>query len=149
MKKNILLCCLFICIQFSTQAQVWLTDINEAKKIADEKNRKIILVFTESDTSSLSLRLEKEMWTNQEFQNYAKDHFVMLKADFPRREENRLSDDQLMKNKKLAAKYNPDNDFPLVVILNKDGEVLGITGYKNVSPYMYIKLLNSFKSSKG
>jgi len=147
MRNSILLCCFFIGVIFTSQAQEWLTDIDEAKKIANEKNRKIVLVFSGSDWSSLCLRLEKEMWTNPEFIAYAKDNFVMLKADFPRREENRLTEVQQEKNKKLSEKYNLDGDFPHVVVLDKEGEVLGMTGYKKVSPYMYIKLLNSFKSA--
>ena len=146
MRNSILLCCFFIGVIFTSQAQEWLTDIDEAKKIASEKNRKIILVFQGSDWNGMCKRLEKEMWTNPEFTAYAKDHFVMLKADFPRREENRLSEVQQEKNNKLSEKYNLDGDFPLVVVLDKQGEVLGMTGYKKVSPYMYIKLLNSFKS---
>jgi len=144
MRKIVLLCCLFMCVQFTTQAQEWLTDIDEAKKMASEKNRKIVLVFSGSDWSSLCLRLEKEMWTNQEFRDYANEHFVLLKADFPRREENRLTEEQQEKNTKLAEKYNLDGDFPHVVVLNKEGEVLGFTGYKDVSPYLYTKLLDSF-----
>ncbi len=144
MRKIILLCCFFTCVIFPTQAQEWLTDIDEAKKIASEKNQKIILVFQGSDWNGMCRRLDKEIWTNAEFRTYAKEHFVMLKADFPRRAENRLPEILQKKNKKLAEKYNLDGDFPLVVVLNKKGEVLGTTGYKKVSTYMYIKLLNSF-----
>ncbi len=147
MRKNILLCCFFICAIVTLQAQEWHIDIDEAKKTANEKNRKIILVFQGSDWNGMCIRLNKEMWTNSEFKKYAQEHFVMLKADFPRRAENRLTEAQYKKNKKLKEKYNRDGDFPFVVILNKEGEVLGTTGYKKVSPYMYIKVLNSFGSS--
>jgi len=144
MRKIILLCCFIIGAVTSSQAQEWLTDIDEAKKIASEKNRKIILVFQGSDWNGICIRLDKEMWSNHEFVTYAQDHFVMLKADFPRRAENRLSDEQLEKNKKLKKEYNLNGTFPHVVVLNKDGDVLGTTGYKKISPYMYIKVLNSF-----
>jgi len=147
MRKNILLCCLFVCAAFTTQAQQWLTDIDEAKKLANEKNQKIILVFQGSDWNGLCIRFEKEMWTNPEFTAYALEHFVMLKAEFPRKIENRLSEELQEKNKKLVEKYNLDRDFPYVVVLDKEGEELGSTGYKDVSPYMYIKVLNSFKPS--
>lgn len=147
MRKTVLLCCLLVCVAFSTQAQEWLTDIDEAKKIANEKNRKIILVFQGSDWNGLCIRFEKEMWNNAEFKEYAQEHFVMLKAEFTRKEENRLSEELQEKNKALKEKYNLDGHFPFVVVLNKDGGALGNTGYKQVSPYMYIKVLNSFGSS--
>tara|TARA_R110002073_G_scaffold40547_5_gene115323 strand:- start:480903 stop:481352 length:450 start_codon:yes stop_codon:yes gene_type:complete len=148
MKNFILLCCFFLCVNFTTQAQDWLLDINEAKKQASEKNQKIILVFEGSDWNGIGIRLNNEMWTNAEFKKYAKEHFVMLKADFPRRSENRLSESQQEKNDKLAEEYNRDGIFPFVVVLNKSGDVLGTTGYKKVSPYMYIKVLNSFDPVK-
>lgn len=144
MRKIILLCCFFSCVTFSAQAQEWFTDIDEALKTASEKNRKIILVFQGSDWNGMCKRLEKEMWTNTEFREYAQEHFVMLKADFPRRAENRLTEEQQEKNKRLKEKYNLSGTFPHVVVLNKEGEVQGTTGYKKVSPYMYIKVLNSF-----
>ena len=147
MRKIILLCCFFSCVIFPTQAQEWLTDIDEALKIASTKNRKIILVFQGSDWNGMCRRLEKEMWSNAEFIAYAQEHFVMLKADFPRRVENRLPETLQKKNKKLAEKYNRDGDFPLVVVLDKQGQILGTTGYKKVTPYMYIKVLNSFGST--
>lgn len=147
MRKMILLCCLLSCVIVTTQAQEWHTDIDEAKKIATEKNRKIILVFQGSDWNGICKRLEKEMWTNSEFITYAQENFVMLKADFPRRAENRLTEEQQKKNKRLKDKYNLSGAFPYVVVLDKEGEVLGTTGYKKVSPYMYIKVLNSFGAS--
>ena len=147
MRKFTLLCCILICATFPTQAQDWITDLDEAKKIANEKNRKIIVVFQGSDWNGICIRLNKEMWTNPEFQKYAKEHFVMLKADFPRRKENLLSKEQQEKNSKLADLYNLDRTLPLVAILNKNGDLLGTTGYKKVEPYKYIELLNFFKSA--
>ena len=145
MRNFTLLCCILICATFPTQAQDWTTDLDEAKKIANEKNRKIIVVFQGSDWNGLCIRLKKEMWTNPEFQKYAKEHFVMLKADFPRRKENLLSKEQEENNNKLADLYNFDRTLPLVAVLNKKGDLLGTTGYKKIEPYQYIELLNFFK----
>ena len=50
-------------------------------------------------------------------QNYAKDHFVMLKADFPRKRANKLNSEQQEKNNKLAEIYNQKGYFPFVVVL--------------------------------
>ena len=145
MKKIVFLCCFFVCAIFTSQAQEWLTDFEEAKKVASEKNRKIILVFQGSDWNALCKRLDKEMWQNAEFKKYAKDNYVLLKADFPKRRENILSAEQRAKNKELAEAFNKQGIFPHVVVLNSKGEELGFTGYKKVAPYQYIELLNFFK----
>lgn len=129
---------------FNIEAQVWHTDINEAKETASARNQKIILVFQGSDWCAPCMKLEKEIWCSEEFVSYSKDHFVLLKADFPRKKANSLSKEQQQKNNLLAEKYNDQGFFPFVVVLNKNGDVLGKTGYKNVTPKEYIGILESF-----
>jgi hypothetical protein len=55
-----------------------------------------------------------------------------------------LTKEQQKINNFLAEKYNPNGYFPLVVVLNKNGEVLGETSYKKTTPKQYINLLESF-----
>ena len=128
---------------FFMHAQEWQTSLVSAKEIAAKENKKIILVFQGSDWCAPCIKLDRKIWQSSDFKTYAKDHFVMLKADFPRRRKNKLPKEQEQKNNALAAKYNPNGHFPLVVVLNKKGEVLGKIGYKNVKPTAYIKLLNA------
>lgn len=144
MKKILALISFLFLISFSSTAQNWLTDLNEAKKIASEKNQEIILVFQGSDWCAPCIKLDTEIWSTQEFIDYSKEHFVMLKADFPRKSKNKLDETQQEKNNQLAEKYNTNGYFPYVVILDKNGKVKGSTSYKNVSPLEYIKILNSF-----
>jgi len=125
-------------------SQEWQTDLNDAKQIAQSKNQNIILVFQGSDWCAPCIKLEKEIWSTDVFKAYAKDNFVMLKADFPKKKQNRLPKEQQEKNDALAEKYNNQGHFPLVVVLDKTGKVLGTTGYKKVSPEEYIKILTSF-----
>lgn len=125
-------------------AQEWQLDLNEAQKLAQETDRKIILVFSGSDWCAPCIKLEKEIWESAVFQAYAKDNYVLLRADFPRKKANKLSEEQAGKNGELAEKYNPDGYFPLVVVLDKRAAVLGNTGYKKMSPQEYIKHLNSY-----
>ena len=136
---------LLFLISFSVaNAQIWHTDIETAKKSAQEQNKKIILVFQGSDWCGPCIKLEKEIWSYEEFKTYAKEQFVLLKADFPKKKANKLSKEQQTKNDLLAEKYNQNGYFPLVVVLDKTGKVLGTTGYKNITPAEYIKLLSSF-----
>ncbi len=122
----------------------WKTNFSEAKELANSKNQKIILVFSGSDWCTPCIKLEKEIWSSTFFKTYAKDNFVMLKADFPKRKKNKLSEELQKSNNLLAEQYNPNGFFPLVVILNSEGKVLGTTGYKKISPEEYVNLLNSF-----
>lgn len=125
-------------------AQDWQTDLTAAKEMSRAGNKRIILVFQGSDWCAPCIKLDKRIWSSKEFQEYASDHFVMLLADFPRKKQNRLPIEQKNKNEQLAEAYNRNGYFPLVVVLDKDGKVLGQTGYKNISVQEYINLIESF-----
>lgn len=130
--------CLPIC------AQQWLTSFEQAKEIASKENRSIILVFQGSDWCAPCIKLDRAVWSTDEFNAYAKDHFIMLQADFPRKKINQLPKDLQKHNAMLAEKYNQEGYFPFVVILNGEGQVLGKTGYQDISTSEYIELLESF-----
>lgn len=144
MTKNRILTFIFFIIITTVNAQEWQTDFETAKTVAANENKKIILVFQGSDWCAPCIKLDKEIWSTEEFKNYASTNFVLLKADFPRRKKNRLTDSQQQKNNQLMEKYNLRGYFPYVAVLNKDGNLLGSTGYKKISPSEYIKLLTSF-----
>ena len=144
MKNKFLI--LFLFVSVAGFSQNWLTDFEKAKSSAKDSSKKIILVFQGSDWCAPCIKLDKEIWHTDEFKAYAKDHFVMLKADFPKRKKNALSKEQQDHNNKLAESYNKNGYFPLVVVLDENGKVLGSTGYKKMKPSDYIKILESFKS---
>ena len=128
MKYNFFLV-LALTFLFQAFTQDWSTDFEEAKKMANSNNQNIVLVFQGSDWCAPCIKLEKEIWSTNEFQKLNEDHFVMLKADFPRGKKNQLSEKQQIQNKKLAELYNPNGYFPLVVVLDENGKVLGKLGY--------------------
>jgi thioredoxin-related protein len=125
-------------------AQEWQTDINLAKEIATKVSNPIILVFQGSDWCAPCIKLDREIWSTDTFKKYAKENYVMLKADFPRRKKNKLSEKQTKANALLAEKYNKQGFFPFVVVLDSNGKVLGESSYKKTTPENYIKELNKF-----
>ncbi len=134
----------FIFSSLSTFSQNWLTDFDSAKQEATQKDQKIVLVFSGSDWCAPCIKLDKEIWTSKEFKEYADSNLVMLKADFPRRKKNALTKEQQAQNNGLAERYNQNGFFPLVVMLDKEGNVLGETGYLKRSPKEFIKLITSY-----
>lgn len=123
-------------------AQNWLTDFEQAKRIAIEQNKNIIIVFSGSDWCAPCIKLDKNIWQSESFKNEAAKDWVLIKANFPRKKANELSKEQTEHNRKLADKYNIEGSFPLVVILDKNGKLLGKMGFKNVSPEEYIKMIH-------
>ena len=141
MKKIILFAILFSAtLSFS---QNWTTSLEAAKTVAAASNKNILLVFSGSDWCAPCIKLDRTIFQSDVFKAEAENKWVLLKADFPKKKGNALSAEQTESNKKLAEKYNKEGNFPLVVLLDATGKVLGITGYKNVSPTEYVQLLNA------
>ena len=144
MKKIILALTVMVVGINAIIAQEWQTDINVAKEIASKESKPIILVFQGSDWCAPCIKLDREIWSTDTFKNYEKQNYVMLKADFPRRKKNALSETQTKANAQLAEKYNKQGFFPFVVVLDSSGKVLGESSYKKTTPENYIKELNAF-----
>ena len=125
-------------------AQNWQTNFEESKMIASKENKNIVLVFSGSDWCAPCMKLEKNIWMSDVFKAEAEKNWVTYKADFPKKKANQLAPELTEQNKKLAEKYNKGGSFPLVVLLDPNGKVLGMTGFKNVSAEEYIQLLHSF-----
>ncbi len=142
MKKMILVGFLIFSGIGWVSAQEWLTDFEEAKKVAHERNKPIVLVFAGSDWCAPCIKLEQQILDTKEFQEYAKENYVLVKADFPRKKKNQLPEALQTQNKKLAETYNKSGSFPLVVVLDKTGKKLGETGYQKASPGSYLGILN-------
>ena len=144
--KKLFLFLALIAFTTAIQAQNWETDFDTAKTLAKQENRNILLVFSGSDWCIPCMKLEKEIWDSPEFKKDSEEHFVLLRADFPKRKANKLSEEQQAKNDQLAEKYNKQGVFPMVEVLDKNGKVLGTTGYKNINPKEYIAMLHSMEN---
>lgn len=142
MKKYLII---IACFVFSvTFSQEWETNFEKALEIAHKNDKKVVLVFQGSDWCAPCIKLERSVWNTVEFKDFAKKHYVMVKADFPKRKKNKLSKEQQTHNNKLAEKYNKKGYFPYVVVFNNKGKVLGTTSYKKMSVTDYIKHLEKF-----
>ena len=142
MRKLILGLLLFTSIFI--QAQNWQSNFEQAKEIATKEGKNIVLVFSGSDWCAPCMKLEKNIWNSEEFKAEAQQNWIIYKADFPKKKANQLSEELTQQNKQLAEKYNKGGSFPLVVLLDSYGKVLGMTGFKNSSPQEYINLIHSF-----
>ena len=143
MKIVLLLVCFLSAGVVSASGKEWLTDFEQAKKVAAEKNLPILVDFSGSDWCHWCMKLDKEVFSTKAFKDYVKDNFVLLLLDFPRRKP--LSEKLTKQNNKLLAKYGV-RGFPTVLILDKDGKELQRGGYMQGGPEAYIKYLKSVKA---
>ena len=143
MKKTFLF--FFLLITTLGFSQNWKTNFEDAKVQAAAENKNIVLVFSGSDWCAPCIKLDKAVWQSEEFKKEAETNWVIYKADFPKKKANQLSPTLTAANKLLAEKYNTSGNFPLVLLLDKNGTVLGIEGYKNYTAADYIQLIHSFE----
>ena len=132
---------------FSMSEISWGTDIVAAKTEAQASDKHILLSFSGSDWCANCMRLEKTLFESTLFQQYALEHFVLLNADFPARKKNRLSEAQTQHNEQLAEKYNRAGLFPMVLILNAEGEVVGKLSHPKERAEDYMEQLKKMAGS--
>ena len=123
----------------------WLGDINAAKIQAAKEHKLILINFSGSDWCGPCIRLRKEILETQEFDQYAAEHLVLIRADFPRQKKNQLDKEQVKRNEALADKYNADGKFPYTLLVDENGKVLKEwDGFPNESTKSFIAQIAPF-----
>jgi len=126
----------------------WLGDFTQAKTEATQKHKLILINFSGSDWCGPCIRLRKEILESDAFVNYASDHLVLVRADFPRQKKNQLSKEQVKLNEALADKYNADGKFPYTLLVDENGKILkDWDGFPNETPEQFIAQINSFEQN--
>ncbi|QBN17553.1 thioredoxin family protein [Flavobacterium nackdongense] len=144
MKKRIIIL-LVITISSWSYSQNWKTNFDDAKQEALKQNKNILLVFSGSDWCAPCIKLDNVVWKSEAFKSESEKCWVIYKADFPKKKANQLSAELTESNKNLAEKYNRNGSFPLVILLDKTGKTIGMTGFKNISATDYIQLIHSLE----
>jgi len=133
----------FLIATFLLSGVTWMGDFKAATTEAAKEDKLILVNFSGSDWCGPCIRLRKEILESATFENYAKDHLVLVRADFPRQKKNQLDAAQIKRNEALADKYNPEGKFPFTLLVDKNGKVLKEwDGYPNESPEKFVSEIN-------
>ncbi len=116
----------------------WTTDHAAAVAAAQGTGRKVLLLFTGTDWCSWCKRLEGEILDTPEFKDYAREHLVLVKLDFPRRLPQ--SEELKAQNRRLQQQYGIEG-YPTVVVLNDSGAETGRVGYVRGGPGAFLPQL--------
>ena len=120
----------------------WSNDFDAVKKEAIRSHKFILIDFTQSDSCRYCKELERQVFNQKEFFDYARDRFVLLSVDFPLYKKQSA---QLKKqNKMLADKYTVAK-FPTILVVSPDGKsVVSRLGYEEGGVEKYLARLNDF-----
>ena len=132
-------CC--VLLQAGAADLEWKTDLPKAQAKAKEQKKLVMLDFTGSDWCGWCIRLNKEVFTQPEFIEYAKKNLVAVEVDFPIRKQQ--SPELKKANQALRAKYKIEG-YPTIIVLNAEGKQLGELGYMS-SPKAYIAEVEKLK----
>ena len=122
---------------------VWHTDLNKAIEIANKENKPMMLFFTGSDWCGWCVRLQKEVFTQVEFKEWAQKNVILVEVDFPR--ANIQTEEIKTQNRNLQQQFAV-RGYPTCWFVKadklKDGKInfnqLGTKGYEAGGPVNWI-----------
>ncbi len=128
---------------FARAESGWLDDYKKAQQEAKASNKFLLLDFTGSDWCGLCKKFDKEILSQSEFQDYARENLVLVELDFPRAKPQ--SPELRKQNQELADQYQVQG-FPTIVVLNGDGQKLWqYDGYFPDGPAAFIAQLEKLR----
>jgi protein disulfide-isomerase len=119
----------------------WQDNLESALQKAKVENKAVLVNFTGSDWCIWCQRLSNEVFSKDEFKDYADENLILVRLDFPKNIEQ--STETKMYNNQLAQRYNVQG-FPTVLLFNPSGKLVLTTGYQQGGPITYINHLKSY-----
>lgn len=104
----------------STQAQVF-TNKEDAFSFSAKTGKPVFLIFSGSDWCRECISFEKNILSDSAFVKFASNNLTILKIDFPQRKQ--ISKEIQKHNETLAEQYNPNGQFPHILLLRSDKSV--------------------------
>ncbi|MFT5748840.1 MAG: thioredoxin-related protein [Ancylomarina sp.] len=129
---------LFLILASLSNGFAQTSQLEKAAQLAKQENKLIFMNFSGSDWCRSCIVLKQSILNTPEFESFANDKLILLDVDFPRKKKNRLSKEQTQYNEKLAEKYNKEGQFPTIIILDSNLNIVAKTGYKRLSPAQYV-----------
>ena len=121
----------------------WTQDYDAAQKLAAEKKLPILINFTGSDWCGWCMLMDKKVFSQDEWKNFAKDNVVLAYINFPRNKA-LVPMHFVTRNSQLAEKYGIKG-YPTYIVLSSDGKtVLGKLGAsRDANPKDFIAKFNA------
>lgn len=103
-----------------------------------------LLDFTGSDWCGWCMKLDQEVFSQPEFQQFARDNVILTKVDFPRQIPQSAA--ERARNTELAKQYGV-RGYPTIIVLNAQGKQVGRLGYMPGGPRPFIDALKRLPRS--
>ena len=135
--------CLFVSAPFARAESDWLNDFKKAQREATATKKFLLLDFTGSDWCGWCRKFDKEVFSQPQFKDYARQNLVLLEVDFPRAKPQSV--EVRKQNLELANQYQVQG-FPTIVVLDGNGQKLWqYDGYFPGGPDAFIAQLEKLR----
>jgi len=124
----------------------WYDDFDKAVAVAKAEGKDLLVDFTGSDWCGWCVRLHKEVFAHDEFNQGVKDKYILVLLDYPRSPEAKAKVPNPERNAELQKKY-AIRGFPSILLMNADGEVFARTGYLRGGPGAYLTHLDEIATA--
>ena len=122
---------------------VWHTDLNKAIELSKKENKPMMLFFTGSDWCGWCVKLKKEVFSQSEFKQWAKDNVILVEVDFPK---TTAQSEELKTQNRMLQQQFAVRGYPTCFFVNadklKDGKInftqFGQQGYIAGGPVNWV-----------
>lgn len=121
----------------------WTDDCDKGLAQAKTEKKMSLLDFTGSDWCGWCMKLDKEVFSEKEFKDYAKQNLVLIELDYP--QQKRLPKHTKDQNEKLKGEYGIKG-YPTIFILDSEGQKIGQLGYMEGGPKAFIAAIEKLKT---
>ncbi len=124
----------------SAGGEGWTTDYEAAMKLATDEKKNLLIDFTGSDWCGWCIKLDKEVFSHDEFKTGVKDTLVLVEIDYPR-DKSKQPKPEIAQNETLKTKYSIKG-YPTILLTDEAGKPFAKTGYQPGGPDKYVAHLN-------
>jgi len=126
----------------ASAAEGWGDNYEKAAAQAKAEKKLLLLDFTGSDWCGWCIKLNKEVFSQAEFKDYAAKNLVLMEVDFPQTKPQAAN--VKAQNARLQTKYKIEG-YPTIIVLNPEGKKVGELGYQPGGPKAFIAALDGLK----
>ena len=122
----------------------WIEDHRLALAIAAQTGRDVLMNFTCSDASEWSRKMEKEIFEQEAFKDYARKNLVLLRLDFPRKA---IQSAKIAEQNRLLVEAHGVRGYPTVIFVNPRGQKFGEAKYMKGGPPVFLDALDQLRKA--
>lgn len=121
-----LIALLLMIASLTTAEAAFLEDYSEAAKLAVMQNKPLLLFFSGSDWSGLSMKMKNEIFQAEDFTQKLQDQLICVEIDFPRHHQ--IDSNFARRGEVLKNRYQVE-EFPSLVLIDPEGRLIAKLGY--------------------